>query len=266
MGRTNRSLMNAKPPTVKEGCNAVDTWHDYMRRISACGDVCYNMLVAHSLYTFEPRPSIRVNLGSLLNVIQNECVKAWRRHIRDRGHADSTGTSTTNLCSNCNDRFVLSSPTANLRSKAPDICLIYLDGASQPISPGPDHRAAQFVEPSPCCIVTAKTENSLQTKSTCPVFLTRHKPHAEEPRSKRFVGSVEQRPCRHGCLPFTISAQEEASSHQIRLLRTITATVARETTCPSEPCNVTKTCIFATEPIVKLLECSRVIEARNRVT
>ena len=225
-----------------------------------------NMFIAHTLYAFISRPSIRANLGPLLHVIQNECVKAWRRYIKDSGHTDSTGTTTTDLCSNCNDRLVPGSPTTNLRSKTPNICLVYLDCASQPVPSRPHHCAAQFMKPIPSCIVTAKTEHPFQTKSTCSVFLTRHKPHGKEPCSKWFVGPVEQRPCRYGCLPFTISAQEEAPAHHIRLLGTITATRARETPCPPQLCDVIKTCLFAIEPVIKLLECSRVIEARNGVT
>lgn len=128
------------------------------------------------------------------------------------------------------------------------------------------HRATQFMKPSPCCIVTAKTENPLQTKSTCSVFLTRHKPDGKKPCSKWFVSSVEQGPCRHGCLSSTTSTQEEASAHQIRLFRTITATGARKIACPSKPCDVIKACFFTNEPTVKLLERSRIIKTGNGVT
>ncbi len=85
------------------------TGHNNMSRISAIRDICYNMFVAHNLYTIIPRPGIRSKLGSPLYVFPDESPKGWCRQVRNLCHMNSTRATSTDLRRYRNDRLVLSS-------------------------------------------------------------------------------------------------------------------------------------------------------------
>ncbi len=164
MRRSDRTLMNAKPPSIKLGCNTMNTWHNNMSRISGIRDIYYNMFVAHNLYTIIPRLGIRSKLGSLLHVIPDESAKAWRRQVKNLCHTNYTRTTTTHFRYYCNDRLSLSTSIANLRPGSPDVCFIYFNLSGQLIQSGAHYRTTQFMKPSLCSIVTAKTKNPFQFK------------------------------------------------------------------------------------------------------
>jgi len=264
MRRSDRTLMNAKPPSIEQGCNTMNSWHNNMSRISAIRNICHNMFVAHSLYTAVPRPSICSKLGSPLHIIAYESPKRWRRQIRNLCHANSTRTTTTRFRCYCHDRLSLSTSTANLPDSA-DVFFINLNLSGQLIPSGTHHCTTQFMEPSPCSIITAKTKSPFQSKSISSIFLTRHKPHSKKPCPEWFVTPMKQGSRSNGRLPFTFSAKEKATPHQGRFVRFFTTTRANEAFGPSEFRNIFQASVFAAKPFIKVLECSRIINARNRM-
>jgi hypothetical protein len=66
-------------------------------------------------------------------------------------------------------------------------------------------------------------------------------------------------------LPFTFSAKKEATLHLRGFFRSFSANGAAESFWPPKLGNVAKAGLFAAKPFVKLLERSRIINARNRV-
>src|SRR4030042_3908867 len=144
----------------------MNTWENNMSRISAIRDIYHSMFVAHNLYTVIPRPAIRSNLGSSLHVISDKPPKGWCRQVRNFCHTNSTRTTATNFRRYCNDRLSFSTSTTNLRPDSPDVRFINFNLSGQLIPSGAHHRTAQFMKPSPCSIITAKTKDSFQSEST----------------------------------------------------------------------------------------------------
>ncbi len=232
-----------------------------MSRVFTCRDVRHNMPVTQGFYAFIAVPSISPNFRSPLHTIQHEFVKAHHRYIWNDRHTYSTCTTPSNFCCYSYDRLSLSATTADFRPTASNVSFINFNSSGQLVSSGAYHRTTQFMKPNPCSIVTAKTEDPLQPKSTGSMFLTRHKPHGKKPCPKWFVSSMKQRSRSNGCLTFTVSAQKQTTPHQRRLLCIAPATRTTETFRPSKFRNIVKASIFAAKPLIKLLERSRIINA-----
>jgi len=77
--------------------------------------------------------------------------------------------------------------------------------------------------------------------------------------------SVKERSGNNGSLTFTSSAKEKAAPHQRWNISLISTTGANKTFLPVKLRYVFKASIFATEPFIKFLKGSRVINARDRV-
>jgi len=56
---------------------------------------------------------------------------------------------------------------------------------------GPDHRAAELMQPCPSGFVALKAQNSLQTKGACAVLLGRYPPDRAEPDREWSMGILE---------------------------------------------------------------------------
>ena len=243
----------------------MNTGHNNMSRISAIRNIFYNMFVAHNLYTVITRPGIRSKLGSPFHVISDESPKAGCRQIRNLCHPNSARTTATHFRCYCNDGFSLSTSTTNLRPDAPDVCFIYFNFSGQLFPSRAHHRTTQFMKPSPRSIVTAKTKDPFQSESTGSMFLTRHKPHSKKPCPKWFVTPMKQSSRSNGRLPFTFSAKEKTTPHQGRFVRLFPTTGANKAIRPSKFRDIFKASIFAAKPFIKVLECCRIINARNGV-
>ena len=244
----------------------MNTWHNNMSRISSIRDVRYNMLVAHNLNTVIPSPGIRSENCSSLHVIADESPQAWCRQVRNLCHTNSARATATHFRRYCNDRLSFSTATTNLAPDSPDVCFINLNLSSQLISSGAHHRTTQFMEPTPCSIITAKTKGSFQSKSAGPMLLACHKPDSEKPCPKRFVTPMKQSSRSDGGLPFTFPAKKKTTPHQGRLDGLFPATGANEALRPSEFCNKFQASMFSAKPLVKILKSSRIINTGNRVS
>jgi len=243
----------------------MNTWHDNMSRILAVRDICHNMLVAHHLYPVITGPAIRSDLGSDLHVISDETPKACCRKVRNSCHSDSPWTTASHFCGNCDDRFAFRTSAPNLRPNSTNVCFVDFNHFGQLAPPGTNHCTAKFVKPIPSRIVAAKTKNPLQSEGAGPMFLARHKPHCKKPSPKRLMTSVKERSGNNGSLTFTSSAKEKAAPHQRWNISLISTTGANKTFLPVKLRYVFKASIFATEPFIKFLKGSRVINARDRV-
>src|SRR5271157_953517 len=244
----------------------MNAWHNNMSRISTCRDVGDNMIVTQFLDALIPAPAISPDFSSRFHVIFNESVKARCGDIGNNGHAYSTRSTSPDFCCYGNNRLPLSTSPTDFSPTAANVCLIDFDGSGQLLSPRAHHRTTQFMEPSPRCIVAAKSENSLQTESACSMLLACQKPYGQKPGPQRFVRLVKQRSRSYRCLPFTFSAKKKAALHLRGFFRSISANGAAESFWPPKFGNVVKASLFAAKPFIKLLECSRIINARNRVS
>ncbi len=267
MHRSDRTVMNAKPPSVKQVCHPMNTRHNNMSRIFAIRDICDSMIVAHTLYTVISRykaPEIRIS-ASLLHVIPDESSKAWCRQIRNCCHTNSTRTTPTHFRRYGNECLSFRTSPTNLLPDSPDVGFIYFDFSGQLIPSGAHHRPTQFMKPGPGRIITAKTKDPFQSESTGFMFLTRHKPHSQKPCPKWFVTPMKQSSRRTECLPFTFSAKEKTTPHYGRLVSLFGTARANKALRPSKFSNIFKASIFAAKPFIKVLDCSRIINAQNGV-
>jgi len=243
----------------------MNTWHNNVSRIRGIRDIHYNMPIAHNLYTVITRPGIRSKHGSPSYVVPDESPKARCRQVRNLYHTNSARTTATHFRRYCNDRFSFSTSTTNLGPDSPDVCFINLNLSGQLIPSRTHHRTTQFMEPTPCSIITAKTKDSLQSESTGSMLLTRHKPHGEKPCPERFVTPMKQGSRSDGGLAFAFSAEKKTTPHQGGLGDLFPTTGANKTVRPSKFRNKFMTRTFGAKPVVKILECSRIINAGNRV-
>jgi hypothetical protein len=76
---------------------------------------------------------------------------------------------------------------------------------------------------------------------------------------------MKQRSRSDGRLPFTFSAKEKTTSHQGWLVSPFSTTGTNKAFWPSKFRNIFKASIFAAKPFIKVLERSRIINARNGV-
>lgn len=243
----------------------MNTGHNHMSRILAIRDIGDRMFVAQTLYTAISRPGICSKFGSPLQVIPDESPKAWCRQVRNFCHTNSTRTTTTHLRRYGNDRLSFRPSTTNLLPDSPDVGFIYFNLSGQLIPSGAHHRTTQFMKPSPGRIITAKTKDPFQSEGTGSMFLTRHKPHSQKPGPKGFVAPMKQSSRSNGRLPFTFSAKEKATPHQGRLVSFFGTAGANKALRPAKFRNIFKASIFAAKPAIKILDCSRIINARNGV-
>ena len=69
----------------------------------------------------------------------------------------------------------------------------------------------------------------------------------------------------HHLRSFTLSAKKKTTPHERRLVRFFSTTGANKAFTPSKFRNKFKASTFAAKPFIKVLECSRIINARNGV-
>ena len=243
----------------------MNTGHVDMCRIATCGNIFYNMSVPQVFNTIISFPTICSNRRTLLHIIQNKFMKICRRDVRDNRHSYSTWASPSHFCGNCDDNFTFSTTTSDSFTYTSDIGLIDFIRTSQVAPTWAYHCSTQFVQPSPCSIITAKTQDTFKPKCACSILLARNKPYCEKPSSKWFVSLMKQCSCSNRCLPFTFSTQKKASLHFRRVFLYNSARWTNKTLRPSKLRNIGKAGLFSAKPFIKFLECSRVVNATNWV-
>jgi len=241
----------------------MNSWHDDMSRISTCRDVDGFMAISSAIQAIISAPTISPNLGTNLNVVQDESMKAFRRNIRHHCHTYSARPFSPDFGGYSNNRLSFSPTPSDLRSNSTNIGFINFDRPLQLVPSGSNHPSTQFVQPHPCSVVAPEAKNSLQAKSAGSMLLTGNEPHGEEPSPKWFVSLVEQCSCGNKSFTFALSAQEKASFHQRWILRCYPAGRAPETFRPSKFSDILEAVIFAAKPVIKFLKRSRVVSPGN---
>jgi hypothetical protein len=156
--------------------------------------LCYSdfMRIAMGLQASVSFPTVCNNGAAWLDSLDNERTKTYGRGIRNSEHTNSAdGFLPSLFCSDDNQGLLKSLPTSNAFFQASQIGLIDLDSAEQSISARPNHGPSEFMKPRPCCLITTKTKNSLESKSTCTVFLGDNPPYSPEPNDQGFSCSLE---------------------------------------------------------------------------
>ena len=214
MRSTNGALMSSKPPSVQPGGHKVNSWHHNMSRVRACGDVGNNVLVSEPAKAVVTSPSVGMDLCSRHHVCRHESVKTGRGDVRNNGHSDSAGPTTSDFRAYGHNRFSFRTTPPDLFANTSEISFVDFNTAGQLLSTRAHHGPAQFMKPTPCRMVTTQPQNPLHTKRAGTVLLTRDEPYRQNPCTKGFVRSVKQSPGSNRSLPLTLSTKIKLPPHQ----------------------------------------------------
>jgi len=105
----------------------------------------------------------------------------WRRKRLGWNETDTTQASALYLDRDDDEGLIASPPTEDAVLFSAHEGLINFHPTVQPVAPGPDHGAAQFVQPRPRRPVTAQTQDPLQTQSARSVLLAGDVPDRTKP-------------------------------------------------------------------------------------
>ncbi len=144
--------------------------------------------------------------------------QAVRGDIPDAPKADAAKALTVLLDGHRDDSLRLGFAVSLALFRSIDIGFVNLDRTGQQIPPGPDHRPAQLVQPSPSRLVTAEPKLPLQPECADPNLLAGHEPDRQKPHPQRFAGGLEDRARRQRCLAPACPTPQPSSRHRPRLL------------------------------------------------
>ena len=149
------------------------------------------MSIAMRLQAVISLPAVSDNGAARLNGLYDEGPKTHRRGVRNPEHANPSNGFFIFFGSNGNQCFLKSLSPSNTFFKPSQIGFINLNMAGQSIPAGSNHCSPEFMKPSPCRFITAKTKNTLQTKGACTVFLGNDPPDCPEPDHQRLSCTFE---------------------------------------------------------------------------
>src|SRR5450756_766180 len=101
-------------------------------------------------------PAVGVNCASRLDRVHDEGVQAVGRSVLDGTQPDAANAFVLNLNGDYNQGLVPSATAGDAILFSAHEGFIDFHAAVQPVASGPNHRAAQFVQPSPSRPVTTQ--------------------------------------------------------------------------------------------------------------
>ena len=165
------------------------------------------------------------------------------------------------LDSDGDDSLLVRFTTTNARFLTADIRFIDFHGTAEAISSGTNHGTPHLVQPSPCGLVASEPDSPLETQSVPTEFLARHVPHSLKPSAERLSRTFENRSSRDGSLSFTRRAEHVLSCGKPGLTSSTYRT--DEASWPSNAFEIGEALGIRGKPLVKFLECARVIHAAH---
>jgi len=171
-------------------------------------------------------------------------------------HSNATDALSFFLGGNYNQCLSLRLSASNASFWATKIGFINFNSSNEPVAPGSYHCAPQFVQPGPCCLVAAQTQDALEPKGISPGFLVCHKPHCLKPSAQRLPRSLKDRACGGGRLSLARCAAQEAPGGRPGLAST--ASRATKAVGPPKAPQIVSARLLCSKPRVEFLKCPRV--------
>src|SRR5215472_2570429 len=165
--------------------------HQLGRRFLPTTKVRNGMPVALLLQRLVSKPTVGVDHASRFHRILDEGNKTPGRGIGNSPQADASDTASLLLSRNYNQGFLFRSATSHAFLQPAQKGFIDFHGPSQPFTARPDHRPAQFMQPSPGRLVAPQAQHPLQPQSAHAILLRGHPPHRLEPNRQRGVRVLE---------------------------------------------------------------------------
>lgn len=141
--------------------------------------------------------------------------------------------------------------------------LIDFNGTRQLVSSRSDHGAPQLVQPSPGGLITAQTQDPLETQCASAALLVGNEPHGLKPTPHRFPRALEVCSGDQRGLPLARAASQQAAPrHPGVASATSRATKAIR---PPHPLKICDARPLRREPLLELLNRPRVIDSADGV-
>jgi hypothetical protein len=185
------------------------------------------------------------------------------RGIGHSAHSDPTNSLSIFLSGNYNQCLPFRLPAANTPFWATKIGFVNLDFPSKTVAPRPNHCAPQFMQPSPCRLITPQAQDALEPKRISAGFLVRHKPHSLKPCAQRLPRSLEDCASSARCLPLAACASQKASGGRPSLIST--ASRATKTGRPPKAPQIISAGPIGSKPAFKFLNRPRIIHPADRL-
>ena len=191
------TLVGSQEPALEQRGNAVDPRHglvSWVIGVFHSGDL---MKVTQCFDPGVASPAVGVDDRSGLDACSDEPLEVGSGSSVDPLHANATDPGAVLLSGNRNKGFARRSSATNaapaLGFVTTHVGLIDLDPSRQAFPLRADHGSPQLVQPSPCRLVTPKTQDAFEAEGAHTRLLARHPPHRSEPHQKRLAGSLEER-------------------------------------------------------------------------
>jgi len=185
-------------------------------------------------------------------------MKSCSIKVRDTRHSNSTDPFTVLLGRNSDQRLAHRSATgSSSRFCGTPVSFIHLHYATEMLSAGAHHCLSQFVKNQPGRLVTAKSENSLETKSAHTILLTGHVPHRPKPNRQLEMGALEYVSRKNRNLHPTATAVQKPIRHWAGVFAP--AARAPETIRPTKSGKILATCGFVRKTLLKFGQCSWIV-------
>lgn len=182
------------------------------------------MLIPQTSQLTITTPCIRAYCAARFNVFLNKWIKTISRGV---WHLFETNTANTNsfiFNSNSYQRLLYCATSFFTRFFTTIVGFINFYFFRQFLASRSNHSATQFVQPCPCCTVTAKPEYPFQTQCAGTTFLPCQPPDSSKPQNQRLMRILEYgtRDDRHPVI--TISTMKQYFTNWPSLLVTAMST------------------------------------------
>ncbi len=159
-------------------------------------------------------PAVGVHGAARLDGLFHESHQAVRGCVQNSFHADPPDTRPVLLSRYHDQRFAFGLSAPNSLLKAAQIGFIHFHPSRQPITPRPNHRSPELVQPRPGSLVTAQSKDPLQAQGTGSVLLARQPIHGPEQLHQRLPRVLKDRARGHRRLMVTTLALHQRRAHR----------------------------------------------------
>src|SRR5664280_850292 len=197
-------LVGTEQPPLGKGCDPVHPRQERARILSAgqCSPLATPIVdVSEAIDPAIALPSVSDHCGAWLDMGGHERAQRGGGRIgEDRHPAPAEPLGLLDLDRHPDQDFLpLRPPAAETRLFTPDVCLVDLDSATQPVPARGHEYRPQPVEHRPSCLVGADLERALQAERRDSVLGGSEQPTGCEPDRERCPGPVKDRARRHRC-------------------------------------------------------------------
>jgi len=204
-----------------------------------------------------PSPSVSSYRRTRFHALLNGLRQTRSRRIRSQAQTNAPQRLVFVFNSNHHQLLAFRATPSFAGMFAADICFVHLNKSMQSVAAGTHHGTAQFVQPCPGGMITAKPQKALQSQSADTVLLIGDVPHGAKPLAQRLSGVLKDSPGSDGDLRRAFLALVQASLRRPGFIRI--ATRALKTLRPTHLIQILATGFLAGKPFFKLRDRFRVV-------